>query len=88
MLYHYHVTRDKDEPFKTVDTMQTVEADDPFAAVAKLASAGLLPDDGTFYVRIVTVVHDNGMPSKAVCVPLTVEAKIPLDWSPSGGAPE
>ena len=69
MLYPYHVARDKDEPFQTVDTMQTVEADNPMDAVAKLASAGLLPSDGTFYVRIVTAVHENGMPSKAICVP-------------------
>lgn len=81
MLYSYHVTRDKDEPFQTVDTMQTVEADEPMAAVAKLASAGLLPSHGTFYVRIVTAVHDNGIPAKAACVPLTVEARIPIDWS-------
>jgi hypothetical protein len=51
MLYRYHGALDQDEPMPIAVELPVVEADDPMAAVARLANDGLLPSDGTFWVK-------------------------------------
>jgi hypothetical protein len=81
--YRYLVANERNEPFPPVDTLPIVDADEPMAAVAKLAQDGKLPTTGPpFGVRVVTAVHPNGVPDKVLSVPLTPEFKIPLDWQP------
>jgi hypothetical protein len=82
-IYPYHVSTDRSDPFPSVDNLPTFEADDPMAAVAKLARDGKRPTTGpTFWMRVVTAVHPNGVPHKAISVPLTPEFRVPLDWQP------
>ena len=72
MLFPYQVVADSQASIPLVGTMGTVDAESPMAAVHKLARDGALPKDGpTFWVRIVTAVHDNGMPHKIISVPIT-----------------
>jgi hypothetical protein len=69
MLYPYQITFDESARFQLVDAMPRVEAESPIQAVHKLAREGRLPPDGPiFWVRVVTSVHDNGMPHKVISV--------------------
>jgi hypothetical protein len=69
--YHYHVATDRNASFPPVDTLPSVDADDPKAAVTKLARDGKLPTTGPMYwVRIVSAVQPNGVPHEALSVPL------------------
>jgi len=73
--YHYQIATEPDEPIVSLDKMSTIEAATPFEAVDALRYQGRLPNSETpIYVRVVTSVHDNGMPAKMISVPL-----VPLD---------
>jgi len=71
MLYPYQVTFDESATFQLVNSLPSIEAETPIQAVHKLARAGRLPKDSPiFWVRIVTSVHDNGMPHKVISIPV------------------
>jgi hypothetical protein len=79
--FPYHIAAEKTDPYPALDKLPTVEAETAWKAVAKLARDGKLPAaGGQFWLRIVLEVHPNGIPAKAMSVPLTPEFEIPLDW--------
>jgi hypothetical protein len=69
--YPYHLAFSADERFGPVVNLPIVEANTPFEAVDKLRFQGLLPSSQTpLYVRVITEVHDNGIPAKVISVQL------------------
>jgi hypothetical protein len=80
-IYHYQVAFADDQPLTYVANLPTVEAATPFEAVDVLRHEGRLPNsESPIYVRVVTSVHENGMPFKAISVPL-VPLKTHVDFA-------
>ena len=71
VLYHYDVSYDQCARFPLAASLPALEAESPLAVVHALTREGRLPKGGgTFWVRVVTAVHDNGMPEKVLSVPV------------------
>lgn len=69
--FQVHFAADAHEPFPPLDTLPTIEADDPIAAVQQLVSSGRVPQNRPVaWARVVLSVHENGQPRKVVRVPI------------------
>ena len=91
-LYAYEVTYEQYSPFPPVSTLPTVYAVSPLQVAERLARMGRLPEGaGTFWVRVVTEAHDNGMPAKVISLPvLAYDAEAygtPVPASPAPASP-
>ena len=74
--YRFHVTAEPDEDPPPLETLPTIAAESPAAAVDKLADQGRLPIAGDrLYVRLVC---DDA----AFLLPLAPDYEVPLDWQP------
>jgi hypothetical protein len=78
LRYHVHFSADHLEPLPPVATLASIEAEDPPSAVEALLAAGRVPQAlGLRWARVVTAVHDNGVPKSVVRFPLTWPSKAP-----------
>jgi hypothetical protein len=77
--YRIHLSVEPDEPMPLTVTLPEVEADDPVSAAEILVRQGRYSQTNLArWARVVTENHPNGMPKKAVRVPLDVDSVIPL----------
>jgi hypothetical protein len=75
------------DPFPPLDTLPTVDVDEPLTAesladaVRRLLASGRGPQTpGVEWARIILSAHANGQPRQVARVPVTPDEIAPLDW--------
>jgi hypothetical protein len=83
-LYRVHFVADNSEPFPPLDTLPSVDAADPLAAVEELLRQGRVPQMGIMrWARVVLNVHENGRPRQVLRFAITPERVQPIEWEGS-----
>ena len=77
--YRIHLSVEPHEPYPPADTLPEVEADDPISAAEIFVGQGRYDQNNLpRWARVVTETHENGLPKKAVRVPLEVDRRVLL----------
>lgn len=89
-IYRVHFAAAHTDPIPPVESLLTVDANDPISAVEQLClfREGRVPQAGSMrWARVILTVAENGRPRHVLRVPITVDRQVPLNWQSPGGAP-
>jgi hypothetical protein len=79
--YRVHFAASHTDPIPPVESLVSIEANDPVDAVDKLCRAGQVPQaELVKWARVVLAVAENGRATRALRVPVMPSHVVPLDW--------
>jgi|GEM_PF-1283034 hypothetical protein len=83
--YRVHFAANHTDPIPPVETLLSIEANDPVDAADKLCRAGHVPQaELVKCARVVLAVAENGRATRALRVAVTPAHVVPLDWDREG----
>lgn len=83
-LYRVHFVADNSEPFPPLDTLPSIDAANPLAAVEELLRDGRVPQTGIMrWARVVLNVHESGRPRQVLRFAIRAEHVHPIEWEGS-----